>query len=70
MLAVAAALNLVGRYPEGQPILYRTVRRALVPRFPYALLYYLDANGAVVFGCFHTARNPTAWQERSDVVLD
>ena len=70
MLAVAAALDLVGRYPEGQPILYRTARRALVPRFPYALLYYLDADDAVVFGCFHTARDPKAWQERSDVVLD
>jgi hypothetical protein len=70
MLAVAAALDLVGRYPEGQPILYRTARRALVPRFPYALLYYLDADNAVVFGCFHTARDPKAWRERSEVVLD
>ncbi len=70
MLAVAAALNLVGRYPEGQPILYRSARRALVPRFPYALLYYLDADDAVVFGCFHTARDPKAGQGRSDVVLD
>ena len=70
MLAVAAALNLVGRYPVRQPILYRAARRALVPRFPYALLYYLDADEAVVFGCFHTARDPIAWQERSDVALD
>ncbi len=70
MLAVAAALDLVGRYPEGQPILYRRARRALVPRFPYALLYYLDADDAVVFGCLHTARDPNARQERSDVVLD
>ncbi len=60
MLAVAAALNLVERYPEGQPILYRTARRALVPRFPYALLYYLDADDAVVFGCFtrHAIQRP------------
>jgi plasmid stabilization system protein ParE len=70
VLAVTAALDLVGRYPEGQPILYRTARRALVPRFPYALVYYLDADDAVVFGCFHTARDPMTWQERSDVVLD
>ena len=70
VLAVAAALDLLGRYPEGQPILYRTARRALVPRFPYVLLYYLDADDAVVFGCFRTARDPNAWQERSDVVLD
>jgi plasmid stabilization system protein ParE len=70
MGAVAAALALIERYPEGQPMLYRTARRALVPRFPYALLYYLDGDDAVVFGCFHTARDPKHWQERADAALD
>jgi hypothetical protein len=42
----------------------------LVPRFPYVLLYYLDTIGPVVFGCFHTARDPMIWQERSDIALD
>jgi plasmid stabilization system protein ParE len=70
MTAVAAALDLIERYPEGQPILYRTARRALVPRFPYFVLYYLDTQDAVVFGCFHTARDPEIWRERADAVLD
>jgi hypothetical protein len=70
MLALAAARDLIWRYPEGPPILYRTARRSLVPRFPYALLYYLDADVAAVFGCFHTARDPRIWQERSDAALD
>src|SRR4051812_29287494 len=70
MRAAASTLDLIERYPEGQPIFYRTARRALVPRFPYALLYYCDAEGAVVFGCFHTARDPSIWQERSDEALD
>jgi plasmid stabilization system protein ParE len=69
MNAVASALDLIGRYPEGQPILYRTARRALVPRFPYFVLYYLDGDNAVVFGCFHTARDPKRWQERGDATL-
>ena len=70
MRAMADALDQIDRYPEGQPILYRTARRVLVPRFPYALLYYLDAGDAVVFGCFHTARDPKNWQERADAALD
>ncbi|MGE3913836.1 MAG: type II toxin-antitoxin system RelE/ParE family toxin [Chloroflexota bacterium] len=69
MNAVAAALDVIGRYPEGQPILYRTARRALVSRFPYFLLYYPDGDNAVVFGCFHTARDPETWRERADIVL-
>jgi hypothetical protein len=70
MDAVATNLDLIARYPVGQPILYRTVRRALVPRFPYAVLYYLDADDAVMFACFHTARDPEVWRERIDLVLD
>jgi toxin ParE1/3/4 len=68
--AVTSGLALIDQYPSGQPILYRTVRRVLVPRFPYTLLYYLDADDAVVFGCFHTARDPKNWQERADAALD
>lgn len=68
--AVATALDLIGQYPAGQPIQYRTARRVLVPRFPYVVLYYLDGDHAVVFGCFHTARDPEGWRERTDAVLD
>jgi hypothetical protein len=70
MGAMALALDLIERYPEGQPFYYRTARRVLVPRFPYFVLYYLDADHAVVFGCFHTARDPKIWQERTDAALD
>jgi plasmid stabilization system protein ParE len=70
MRAMADALDQIERYPEERPILYRTARRALVPRFPYILLYYVDGDDAVVFGCFHTARDPGLWRERADVVLD
>jgi plasmid stabilization system protein ParE len=68
--AVTSGLALIDQYPSGQPVLYRTVRRVLVPRFPYVLLYYLDPDGPVVFGCFHSARDPRSWQERSDAALD
>ena len=70
MGAVALALDLMEHYPEGQPILYRTARRALVPRFPYFVLYCLDVDHAVVFGSFHTACDSRVWQERSDTALD
>ena len=70
IVAVATALDFVGRYPKGQPILYRTSRRVLVPRFPYFVLYYLDGDNAVAFGCFHTARDPEIWRERADAALD
>ena len=31
-------------------------------RFPYCVFYVFDADGAVVLGCLHARRNPTAWR--------
>jgi hypothetical protein len=61
---------LIEQFPEGRPMLYRYVRRALLPRFPFALLCFLDGDTSVVIACFHAARDPRIWQERSDAALD
>ncbi len=38
MRAATAALELIEQYPAAQPVLYRTVRRVLISRYPYAML--------------------------------
>jgi toxin ParE1/3/4 len=68
--SVDAGLALIERHPDGHPIVYRAVRRVLLHRFPYALFYARDGGILVVLGCFHTARDPATWQERSDAFLD
>ena len=68
--AVEAGLELIELHPQGYPLVYRTVRRVFLRRFPYALFYFIDGETAVVFGCFHGSRDPQAWQDRSDEVLD
>jgi hypothetical protein len=44
----------------------RTVRRALVRRFPYGIFYEIEARQIVVYGIFHGARDPRAWRRRRD----
>ncbi len=39
-------------------------RRALLKRFPYGLYFRIESTSAVVVGCFHAHRNPTAWKSR------
>jgi plasmid stabilization system protein ParE len=67
--AVDAALASIEAHPDGYPTVYRTVRRILVRRYPYALYYIRDGEELVVIGCFHTARDPSSWQERGDALL-
>ena len=50
--------------------MYRNVRRVLLRRFSYSLFYFIDGDTAVVFGCFHSYRDPRAWQDRGDAALD
>ena len=57
-------MNRIASHPDGYPVVHRSVRRVLLRRFPYCLFYLLDAERAVVIGCFHARRDPQAWRLR------
>lgn len=46
------------------PTLYTVVRMALVRRFPYVILYRVEATRIVVVSVFHTSRDPKIWRRR------
>lgn len=69
--AVGVGLQHVEMFPESRPPIHGPVWRVLLRGFPYALFYFIDqeADLIVVTGCFHTARDPSTWQERTDLQL-
>jgi toxin ParE1/3/4 len=50
--------------PRQFPVLFKTLRRARVNKFPYALFFSTDDDTLVVVACFHSSRNPQQWQKR------
>jgi|SRR5579864_219772 len=67
-LFVAAVDSLVSRLsgdPEQFPIVHANLRRGLLKRFPYALYFRIEADGAYVVACAHTSRDPRRWQRRA-----
>lgn len=48
----------IGRSPGGFRLIYRGVRRHLLRRFPYQLLYRTMDETIVVLGCLHVRRAP------------
>lgn len=58
------SLTTIHQNPFACPLIYRNVRRKLLTRFPYMLLYFIDDNIIFVFACFHVKRNPKQWQRR------
>jgi len=52
--------------PRQFPVVYQNVRTALLRRFPYALMFVIEADDTLtVIACFHGSRDPARWQERT-----
>lgn len=62
--AVRSAIASVGQFPERHPLAHQNVRRALLRRFPYMLLYVIGPDAILIVGCWHTHRDPRSWRNR------
>ena len=52
--------------PRQFPVVYKSIRRALLRRFPYALMFVIEADETLtVIACFHGSRDPARWRKRA-----
>lgn len=58
---VDAAIKEFSEHPEQCPIVKLNIRRRLVHRFPYVLLYRLEPEEIVIQATMHTRRRPDYW---------
>ena len=61
---VAAAFARISTHPRVGHEIHPSVRRVLVKKFPYAVIYREVAGGLQVISVFHTSRDPADWQSR------
>ncbi len=63
--AVDAVVQRVGANPRQFPAVHKSIRRALLRRFPYALMFVIEVDDTLtVIACFHGSRDPAHWQKR------
>jgi plasmid stabilization system protein ParE len=63
---VEAVVERMSANPRQFPVVYKIVRRALLHRFPYALMFVIEADETLtVIACFHGSRDPADWQKRA-----
>jgi plasmid stabilization system protein ParE len=60
------ALSRIQTNPEEAPVIYRNVRRKLVQRFPYAVLYRLYPGVVYVVAVMHAKQDPAMWMRRAN----
>jgi hypothetical protein len=52
--------------PRQFPVVHKNIRRALLRRFPYALMFVIDDVATLTgIACFHGGRDPAHWQKRA-----
>lgn len=65
MRAVDACFAAIEAAPLAYPVVYRGARRALLRRFPYAILSIVDGEHLYVLACTHTSLHPRRWRQRA-----
>lgn len=64
--AVDRAMQAAAEHPRAYAVLYRDVRRVLLPKFPYGLYFrLLEEDAIIVIGCIHGKRHPRVWRTRA-----
>ena len=61
---VEDAISTVEENPCFYGELASGVRRCLVSRFPYALLYCVESERVIILAVMHTSRRPGYWRSR------
>lgn len=62
--AFDAAVESLGRLPEGSEVVALRTRKALLRRFPYLVLYAVEAERILITAVFHGRRDPQRWSDR------
>ena len=58
------AIDLIARFPEASPLIRGRIRRKVLIKFPYALIYSLRATEIRILAVAHQKRRPVYWRGR------
>jgi plasmid stabilization system protein ParE len=61
---VERAVNSIAKLPMTWPVIEGELRRRLVRRFPFGILYRIEPEEIVIVAVAHLRRKPGYWRER------
>ena len=62
--AIDRAVEDIEENPRRWPVLKKQIRRRLVGRFPYGVLYRIDLEQITIVAIMHLHRRPNYWTKR------
>jgi plasmid stabilization system protein ParE len=64
LISVDATVHAISRKPQQFAKVHKTVRRALLRRFPFAVYFLVEDTRIIILAIFHAKRDPKHWHER------
>lgn len=64
VIEVHLAIQRSVAFPKAWPVIDGEIRRALVRRFPFGILYSVDNDGIYIVAVMHLHRMPEYWKHR------
>lgn len=62
--SVEDAIFRIIESPHRYPVIDEDIRRCLVSKFPYAILYSIEEEYILIIAVMHCSRKPKYWQKR------
>ena len=59
-----ASIRRIFTYPKSYALFENEIRRCLIKRFPYGILYGIDAETIIIIAVAHLHRKPNYWLAR------
>jgi toxin ParE1/3/4 len=63
-IQVYSAIQNITSYPLAWPRIEDDLRRCIVSRFPYGIIYSIEKDEIMVLAVMHLHRNPNYWKHR------
>ena len=61
---IEATIAHIERSPTLSPIVAHDIRKAVVQKFPYIILYHIVNERIIILSIFHTKQDPQKWMKR------
>jgi len=61
---IQLTVETIRRFPKAWPVLEGDIRRSLIRRFPYGIIYTEEDNVILILAVMHLHRDPEYWKHR------
>ena len=64
-IEVFDCIQKIVNFPTAWPLIEEGIRRCLVNRFPFGIIYSMEQTGVLVLAVMHLSRHPDYWKNRT-----